>query len=47
MTHCLPSWPWRMSGSQVGLGWGGGGVGSHWQNSLAPALMTDHLQNLD
>lgn len=46
-THCLPSWPWRMSGSQVGLGWGGGGVDGHWQNAVAPVLTTAHLQNLD
>ena len=40
MTRCLPSWPRRMSRSQVGLGRGGRGVGSHWQSPPATVLMT-------
>lgn len=37
-THCLPSWPWRRSRSQVGLGGGWQGISSHCRSSPAAVL---------
>lgn len=38
-TRCLPSWPWRMSRSQVGLGRGGSGIGSPWPSTPTPTRL--------